>query len=382
MTRGGCLYFYTDESGNTGLNLFDESQPILYYGLLSCPWNLDEALEPFLKRFRKHFGVERLHATELGVGRLDTIALALGKVIDRLGIKFDFYAINKVDYAIIQFFDQVFDQGLNPAVGWFHYWTPLRYVFLLKVAHLFDEGLVKASWAARIERNDEKSDTLLVAVCQELLNRVTSLPDQRSQQLVGDALRWAAVNPRRLEYNANRKDMQRAISPNLIGFQFVLMGIALRLRETGRKATSITVDQQQQFNKAQDSLATFYAKGAGNIFPMGPGMPELDLRNMPTEALRFSSSRDSAGLELVDLCLWLLIKSQQGVDLSQALNDLVARLAQHAMYDELSLQALHDRWAPVLLGLEEPTEEMLEAGAKLMAEAEHRRLAAIQASDL
>ena len=375
------MYFYTDESGNTGLNLFDESQPALYYGLLSCPWNLDEVAEPFLERFRQHFGVERLHAAELGVARLDTIGPAVGQVIERFGIKFDFYSINKVDYALIQFFDQVFDQGLNPTVGWFHYWTPLRYALLFKVAYLFDEALIKASWAARIERNDLKSDALLVTVCQELLNRVTSLPDQRSQQLVGDALRWAVANPRRLEYNANRKDMRRAISPNLIGFQFVLMGIASHLRETGRKVTSITVDLQQQFNKAQGSLATFYARGAGNIFPMGPGMPELDLRNMPTEALRFSSSHDSAGLELVDLCLWLVIKSQQRAGLSQALSDLVARLAQHALYDELSLQALHDRWAPVLLGMEEPTEEMMEAGAKLMAEAEHRRLAAVQALD-
>jgi len=173
------MFFYVDESGNTGLNLFDESQPALYYGLVSSPWNLDEAAEPFLKRLRKHLGVERLHAVELGLAKLDTIAPALGRLIEMLAVKFDFYAVDKVDYAIVQFFDQVFDHGLNPAVGWFHYWTPLRYALLFKVASLFDEDLVKASWAARIERNDKKSDTTLVAVCQQLLIRTSRLPDQR-----------------------------------------------------------------------------------------------------------------------------------------------------------------------------------------------------------
>jgi hypothetical protein len=36
------MYFYVDESGQTGLNLFDENQPYLYYGVLSSKTNLED----------------------------------------------------------------------------------------------------------------------------------------------------------------------------------------------------------------------------------------------------------------------------------------------------------------------------------------------------
>lgn len=137
--------------------------------------------------------------------------------------------------------------------------------------------------------------------------------------------------------------MQLAISPNLIGFQFVLSGVATRLRRAGRRATRITVDQQQQFNRAQGTLAEYYARGSGQVLPLGPGLPELDLRSMPTDALRFSSSHQSAGLELVDIFLWLFSRIHRGVSFDPATQRLLARLMRRGNYDELSLEAIERR---------------------------------------
>lgn len=53
------MYFYVDESGQTGLNLFDVNQPFLYYGVLSSDFNLDEVLAPFVHKMRDALGVER-----------------------------------------------------------------------------------------------------------------------------------------------------------------------------------------------------------------------------------------------------------------------------------------------------------------------------------
>lgn len=36
------MYFYIDESGNSGINLFDLEQPYLYYGILSSQFNIDD----------------------------------------------------------------------------------------------------------------------------------------------------------------------------------------------------------------------------------------------------------------------------------------------------------------------------------------------------
>lgn len=64
------MYFYVDESGHTGPNLFDASQPMLYYGVLSSRMNLDVVAEYELAALRRRLKVPRLHAAELGVGKL------------------------------------------------------------------------------------------------------------------------------------------------------------------------------------------------------------------------------------------------------------------------------------------------------------------------
>ncbi len=40
------MHFYVDETGHTGPNLFDSTQPILSYGVLSSPDDLDTVAEP------------------------------------------------------------------------------------------------------------------------------------------------------------------------------------------------------------------------------------------------------------------------------------------------------------------------------------------------
>lgn len=68
------MYFYVDESGNTGLELFDKEQPFLYDGVLSSKFNLDVLCKATVERLREKSGVERLHAAELGNGRLIDVA--------------------------------------------------------------------------------------------------------------------------------------------------------------------------------------------------------------------------------------------------------------------------------------------------------------------
>src|SRR5690606_18131868 len=121
------MYFYVDESGQTGHNLFDEHQPMLYYGVCSSRLNLGVLLKPHFAALRKHFGWEEIHANKLGIGELTRSAPTIEKLIREYKINFDLYRIAKVDFALICFFDQVFDQGVNPAMTWSGYWSPMRY---------------------------------------------------------------------------------------------------------------------------------------------------------------------------------------------------------------------------------------------------------------
>ncbi|MGY3548486.1 hypothetical protein ACVW0W_004253 [Bradyrhizobium sp. USDA 4469] len=210
------MYCFIDESGNTGLELFDPNQPTLYYGLLTAQANLDLVAEPLLKDLRRSLGVKRIHANELGVGRLSTIAEKLIRFSKKNDLRFSLLKVTKPDHAIICFFDQVFDSGMNKAVPWHHYFTPLRYILVFKVAHLFDENLAKDAWKARRERNTARAAQMLTKICHELLARVDKLPDARSREVISGALRWAAENPHEISYGVGNYDSALQISPNLI----------------------------------------------------------------------------------------------------------------------------------------------------------------------
>jgi hypothetical protein len=109
------MFYFVDESGNTGLELFDPNQPMLYYGVLGAQTNLDITGESLLRELRQTLGVKRIHANELGVARLTTIAARLTRFNKKNDLRFSLLKVTKQDHAIFCFFDQVFlDLRVDP----------------------------------------------------------------------------------------------------------------------------------------------------------------------------------------------------------------------------------------------------------------------------
>lgn len=371
------MHFYVDESGHTGPNLFDPEQPMLYYGVLSSKLNVDVLAEDALKHLCAKLGVTRLHAAELGNGGLVQVVDKLNSIQSKLDLRFDLYRVAKPDHAIISFFDQVFDKGMNPAITWTGYWTPLRYILLVKLASLFDEHLARLAWDARIELNDERSAAMLVQVCKSLIERTELLPDARSIELISDTLNWAAENPNRISYNVSSKKDRLSIMPNIIGFQSVMLGIATRLNKTKCKASRIIVDQQSQFNKSQRTLADFYAAARSIQFATGPGLPEINFKGMPNIPIEFASGTSSAGLQLTDVYLWVFRRTMENEELAPELYSLVKPQLHRGRTDEISLNALMRRWNIFFQNIPEPTQEQLEKAKVIVALDEQRRRQAI-----
>lgn len=368
------MHFYVDETGHTGPNLFDRTQPVLSYGVLSSPNDLDKVAEAELASLRNKLGVKRLHAAELGMYRLDDVVDTLLVLQKKHRIRFDIWQVVKRDHAIISFFDQVFDQGLNPVVPWTAYWTPLRYPLLLNLSMLFDDELAEKAWRARLEAHDERSSSLFSEVCGELLQRVHSLSDARSVELITDALSWAMTNYDELGYNCKTNKEKLQIMPNMIGFQSVLHGICARLGAPNRKA-DIIVDQQSQFNTTQRELNEFYYQIREQPWELGPGLPVMDMKNMPAEPLVFQSGTKSAGLELVDIYLWTFKRYMEQKELTRPLSRLVYTNLKTARTDSVSLQSVAKRFKEFFEKLPEPTTEMMVKASELRAVEEARRLA-------
>lgn len=369
------MYFYVDESGQTGLELFDENQPFLYYGVLSSKVNLDLLTLPSIKKLRKKLGVDRLHAAELGNGKLVDIVDDIEALRKKYDIKFDLCRIAKADHALICFFDQTFDQGVNPAVPWSSYWTPLKYVLLIKTAYLFDEDMLKDAWQARITVKNEVAEELLISVCKRVLERVSILPDARSIQVITDAMNWVINNPSSISYNASSKKDKLQISPNLIGFQSVMHGIAKRLEKSKSHAQKVVVDRQSQFNKAQEWIAQLYQNGRDLEEPLefGIGLPTMDLKHMPAVPIECTPGTESPGLEIVDLYIWVFKRHIENKELATPLYKLIKKQLHKGMYDEVSINALMKRWGQWFSELPEPTGDQLVKARELIALEEKRR---------
>lgn len=372
------MYFYVDESGQTGLNLFDESQPFLYYGVLRSRVNLDVLAEKDLRHLRKKLEVDRLHAAELGNGRLVEIVSDLKRIKKKYDLGFDFYRVAKADHALISFFDQVFDQGMNPAVPWNAYWTPLRYILLVKVAYLFDEDTLKKAWEARISVDDVKSNKLLIEVCETILSRVCDLPDARSREVLTDSLSWAINNITAISYNIDTKKDALQISPNLEGFQSVMHGIASRLQKSKCKAKKVIVDRQSQFNAAQEWIAKFYDEVRDVPWISGVGMPEINLKHMPDVPITCTAGTKSSGLELVDIYIWVFKRHLENKTLANELAPLIYEQLHRGSYNEISINSIMNHWGKWFQELPEPSEEQLQKAREIIAQQEGKRKRYVQ----
>ena len=370
------MFFHIDESGNTGLNLFDENQRRLSYGVLSSKLNVDALGASLHRKMTRRLGVNALHANEMGMNGIDQIADELYALQKKFRFGFDYYYIDKPAHALLVLFDAVFDAGINKAVKWDFYWTPWRFPAMLNLARIVDEAVLKEAWALCTAKNAEAVLSRIVELLNELKARsMDSELDARTKELFSDAFEFGIRNPLKLDFGVPDTKL---VSPNAVGFQFVVRTIARRSRKARRKGrASIKIDRQQQFNKSQmmtHELLTLAAEGmrkAGAedrraIFfhPLLRDVDpkELQLTGMPIEAPEVSSSKSSIGLQLVDLYLWVTNRLLRGEELPVRVSEVAHLFLKDAVVDSISLEGIEERWQEFdnkLIAFDDLSEEQL-----------------------
>ena len=112
----------------------------------------------------------------------------------------------------------------------------------------------------------------------------------------------------------------------------------------------ITVDRQTEFNKAQGELASWYEslRSVKHNTDFGPGMPKFDYSMMPEVPPTFTPGDESAGLELVDVTLWITKRLEEKKDVPVQLRHLFASQNKRGLIDEVSLEAIDKRWRHLL----------------------------------
>jgi len=207
------MFLHIDESGNSGNNLFDQNQPVLSYGVLSSRWDVDAHAGEERRVISERTGEQALHAYRLGDSGLRGISDLLVELHERFEFCFDYYYIHKPSFAVATFFNAVFDAGINPALKWDWYWTPLRFLLVGVLDGVLDDVLLRESWRlclvplARLERERENISALLAAVIDRIER--SEVPE-RLREILIDALRYGVNNPGAVDFGIYN---QTALSP-------------------------------------------------------------------------------------------------------------------------------------------------------------------------
>ncbi len=308
------MFIFADETGNTGKNLFDATQPYFLTAALVTRTNFDVLCAGRIREIARSVDADTLHASELGFEGVEAIADPLLRLFKRKKAYFLISRVEKRYLLATKVIDHIFDSGENPAVPWHVYnIRQLRIILVFKVAALLDDELAELFWNCLMERQETVCREYLVRFCKILLSRVPALPDARSQKVMGEAIQWAIDNPHALLIHTNTKHKLLAHMPNMVAFANLLEGIDVLSKKLGRPVRCITHDRQSQFEKTLEAWHEIFSN-ASNEPIMLPGEVRI-LQKVPGSTFQIKADHDSPGIQAIDVVLWLFLQFNKGRDL-------------------------------------------------------------------
>lgn len=373
------MFAYVDESGNTGAKLLDQNQPVFVTAALLTRSDFDKRFGGQFRAVAKAAGVEEIHATDMGVGGLEAIAPALLKLLRRAGPAFALARVEKRYVIATKVFDTLFDSFENKAVPWHAYNEPsLRMLLVFKVAYILDEPIAERFLEALMEPNDKKAWSKMAEICRDLIPRVALIPDVRSREIVGEALKWIVDNPEALHFVHSDKVGRKSHLPNLIGFGNLLNAIETRSAIWKRPVEVIRHDRQHEFAAGIKFWHDMYSNAKQDVVQM-PFGGRMVLRRVFGSTLEISNAKDSPGIQMIDVILWLFARAQRE-DLPPACQAILDYVYARGHLDDFSFAAAEQGTQKLIDRVEgQPlSSSAMEDGAKLRAEIEERRQAGMR----
>ncbi len=188
------LMAFTDETGNSGLNLFDHNQPFFWTGTLLSPIDWDSLPPAIHEACLNRAGCEELHGNHLGLAGVERIAGRLITLLQRYKAHFLFTLIEKQHFVSMKFADVVLESGLNKAVSNFHYGLRFNRLYLAHIiGALLDSDDREEFWNHVYPSGDVGG---FCRILRRLEGRIHSnIADRRTRQLLLDAIAWDLLHP-------------------------------------------------------------------------------------------------------------------------------------------------------------------------------------------
>lgn len=338
------LVGYTDESGNTGKNLFDDAQPYFWTGTVISSEDLDAKSAELAKNLRKILGVKELHGKDLRFQGIGRIALKLLEFIEENDCTFLFTRIEKEHIATIRLAEMLFDSDYNKAVSPWHDLNRIyRRMLTVPVATSLYKRDRRDFWKAYQEGNVG----LFTQVLSNLQLRISQeVKDERERQLLLEPIGWALSHPSEVfrplvpctdSDSIDVPDPSDLDSPNLVAMLQLVNGLHNILLDKHAKVFRFYHDTQNEFSKAMKDTFEIIK----NVHLPKNELLVKRVRTIQAQ-LEFFSSVSSFGLQLADVCLWLmtrLFKNSPGVE-GQTCLPLLATIIKRAIIKEYTYDQL------------------------------------------
>jgi hypothetical protein len=370
------MYAFIDETGNTGAALFDAAQPIFATAALLTRTDFDAISSNPIKKLGQTIGVIELHASELGVAPIEEIARGLHRVLKKADPQFFIARVEKKYLLATKMFDLLFDPGENRAASPHIYnIRPLRISFAFKFASIVSEEMAKDFWTAMMETSPERARLGMVRFCDQVLELVPTIVDVGLRERIGPAISWARENPEAIYFHSDGKVARHGHLPNLVGFGNLMDGIERQSERWKKPVRRIRHDRQSQFEGALKWWHELYANASPERVPLMMG-EMFKAQRAGGSVLEISSADASAGIQVVDVILWLFNRLNRQLDIGPESAELMRWVFRRSMQNDFSfkgvLQALDQQFGWMFE--QEPPPEQIEKAKQLLGEIEQARL--------
>lgn len=303
------MYMYLDESGNTGIHIFDENQKYFYLLATLSKWNINRLYSTSHSKMLSLVNSEELHGNELGHHGIEKITHVLRKIIKHSGSRFILCKAEKKFFAAALLFDSIFDPLQNPSSMREVYMddnlrNQLLYLFIQNISH----EILNTFWTQCVRPNNAESKmAAFVSLCGSISSDI--LPPLANQDPRAEVMQLVLsnLNPESCDIGicSQGLDTARGFSPNATSFATLLTEACVLANKMNRPIIESNHDEQNEFMSNISSVFN-----TGQNFPKNPredfllpvDRPDLS----PLEGAKFEM-RDSSqcfGIQLTDVVLW------------------------------------------------------------------------------
>lgn len=306
------MYAYIDESGNSGGNLQDPSQPFFYHMVLLSNGDLDK--EKKFQELLSKYNIQEIHGSRQKQF-IESFAIDLLTILEKYDIHFLYHCTEKKIFAYIKLFEALFDSDENESANKQIYKNEnLKFALINYFINTIPQNIAFDFFKnCSLEINKENALNSFTKICQDIVLCLKNGKNNRINSYIETVVCGALRDPIHLSIYPEQGCKHYNL-PNLFDWMNVLFRISQYAIRRKKTIDKIIHDEQYNFKEDLDKVYSMCLRLAKNNATLNFGNPEtIDYKPLPFDfnSFEFKDSSHCYGIQTVDVCLYTLSHIEQ-----------------------------------------------------------------------